>query len=247
MVLDVDAVGDAPTYVTLADGTRLKLVRVDARRISIELIRGPSRGPATCGDRAAPPPLPPADDDAYDPDLAHFQSKYARLIAQGRLEDARALAVAFLSERPENSDDDPPRPLPDRITANAAGLLQHHVSFNGELPRYRALFPSDGNAVWKDAASRRVAVSFRGATIDQAAEFLRVAAGLSIEIDVSTPKALQTRLHLALRDATIESALEAVCRATGLSYSVVDERIVLTEADSKSVREPNDGSVRSGR
>jgi hypothetical protein len=247
LVVDVDAVGDAPTLVSLPDGTRLKLVRVDARRISIELIADDGKNAAPCGLRTAPPPLPPADYDAYDPDLARFQSKYARLVAQGRLADARALAVAFLSDWKEDSDEDPPCPLPARVTEDAAGLLQHRVSFNGKLPRYRTLFPSHGNAVWPDAASRRVTFSFRGATIDQAAEFFRVATGLSIEVDVSTQKALETRLHLALRDATMETALEAVCRAAGLVYTAADERIVLTEAESKSVREQRDGSVKSAR
>lgn len=170
---------------------------------------------------ACPDALREAADAFYEADLGRFQARYAQLMMEGHSNEARALAVSFLGDEAcVTGNLTIPTPSP--------GLVLHEVSYNGKPARARTMYPSQTNAVWEEVSQRTISFTFRGATIDRVAEFLRSATGLAVSVDVPSDVAKTKRFYVTCRDQTVKDALEAICRAGGLPFSIVDNQIVLS-------------------
>lgn len=272
VVLDVDKIGEAPTFVSLGDGSKLKIIR-RGERIAIEVLheeeltavdyrlRPTMPAPISLGVEGdnrfeivdendlrgvtvGNSPMPIVLDDPvadligldtsvvctrYDENLADFQATYSQLMATGHSEQAQALATSFLGdENIRGLPTDLPRKLDDSVLSPPRGVLLHEVRYRGQPDRCQVLYPSESNAVWEEVSRRTISLNFRGATIVEAAEFLHMATGLAVSINVPAEVAKTKRLHVSCNEQTVKSALEAICRVGGFPFAVVDNRIVIT-------------------
>lgn len=234
IVVDLDQLNDAPKDISLGKGMTLRIVRKDSRQLSLTFHT--TKDSVTHHDRACDEvdlaelpllPMPETVEGHRDDSVAHFQVQYAKLMSEGREVEAERLASQFLADdQPAAAASEIPRPLPLDLSHSEEPLIKHRVGYKGSTDTTKLIFPKESSAHWNEVAKRKISCTLTGAKVDDVAQFLRIATGMTIEVSLPRETIESVRFRVSLSDQPLSDALVAVAQAGGIQITPADDRII---------------------
>lgn len=234
IVIDLDNLNNEPKEISLGKGMRLRITRKDSRQLSLTFQstkNSTTRHDRSCDDVELSElpllPMPEMVDNRRDDRVAHFQVQYAQLMSEGKEAEAERLASQFLADdQPAATTSDVPRPLPLDLSDTEEPFIKHKVGYKGSTDKTRLVFPKDSSAPWSDVAKRKISCTLTGAKVDDVAQFLRIATGMTIEVALPQETIQSVRFRVILSDEPMKDALLAIALAGGIQITPIGDRIV---------------------
>ena len=190
-------------------------------------------------------PMPETLESRRDEGVARFQVRYAALMAEGKEIEASNLASQFLADDepatkltdlprklPEETMD-PPRRLPVDLTDSEEPMIEHKVGYKGIVEPTKLVFPSSSPTLWSDVSKRQISFSFHGAKVDDVAQFLRLATGMTVEVAMPSDQVKSLRFQVSCTDEPIKEAILAIARAGGIEIIAKENRMTLQPMTDK--------------
>lgn len=233
IVIDLDQLKDEPKEIPLGKGMRLRITRKDSRQLSLTLqsthdSTAQRNRSCTEVELAELPllPMPEMVESRRDDKVALFQVQYAQLMSEGKEAEAEQLASQFLADDQTGAASDVPRPLPLDLSDAEEPYIKHRVGYKGSTDTTRLVFPKDSSAPWSEVAKRKISCTLTGARVDDVAQFLRLATGMTIEVALPREMIQSVRFRVSLSDEPMKDALLAIAQSGGIQITPTGDRIV---------------------
>jgi len=233
IVIDLDQLNEEPTELPLGKGMTLRIMRKSSKQISLTFgTTDHSIAHDDCIEtdlaELPPRPMPEIVGDRRDEAVAHFQVQYAKLMSEGKENEAEQLASQFLADdQPATATSDIPRPLPLDLDETEQPRIEHTVGYKGASEATKLVFPKESSASWSDVSKRKISCSLTGAKVTDVAQFLRLATGMTIEVSLPQELSHSLRFRVHLSDEPMKDALTAIAQSGGIQITPTNDRIIL--------------------